>query len=225
VFFRICIDDDFWGLVVAQHNEKRVVDLQQRKLCTFAIQAATSKYESHVKQNLLERTELLKLAEEELKKSLSENKMVNCALIQHMDILTQLVDADGLAIFNQGDVFSYGQSPPKAQFYELIQFLQKHTDKALFKDYNFRLNHQENFKEKLGFAGLMYLKVGLENDYYIVWFRRENSSQVMQMELKEEQDGKKQLKIWEDTRYDVAKPWNDAEINFVLRLNQIIKES
>ncbi|WP_333802420.1 ATP-binding protein [Sphingobacterium multivorum] len=225
LFFRICIDDDFWGLVVAQHNEKRVVDLQQRKLCTFAIQAATSKYESHVKQNLLERTELLKLAEEELKKSLSENKMVNCALIQHMDILTQLVDADGLAIFNQGDVFSYGQSPPKAQFYELIQFLQKHTDKALFKDYNFRLNHQENFKEKLGFAGLMYLKVGLENDYYIVWFRRENSSQVMQMELKEEQDGKKQLKIWEDTRYDVAKPWNDAEINFVLRLNQIIKES
>jgi light-regulated signal transduction histidine kinase (bacteriophytochrome) len=225
LFFRICIDDDFWGLVVAQNDEERVVDLQQRKLCAFAIQAATSKYESHVKQNLLERTELLKLAEEELKRSLSENKMVNCALIQHMDILTQLVNADGLAIFNQGDVFNYGHSPQKAQFYEIIQFLQKHTDKALFKDYNFRLNHQDNFNDTLGFAGLMYLKVGLENDYYLVWFRKENRNQVMQMELKNEPHESKQLKIWEDMRYDVAKPWNDAEINFVLRLNQIIKES
>ncbi|MFC3355821.1 GAF domain-containing sensor histidine kinase [Sphingobacterium zeae] len=225
LFFRICIDGDFWGLVVAQNKEKCLVDLQQRKLCTFAIQAAASKYESYIKQNLLERTELLKNAEEELKRSLAENKMVNCALIQHMDILTQLVHADGLAIFNHGDIFNYGHAPNKTQFYEIIQFLQNHTDKAVFKDYNFRLNHQDKFNDKLGFAGLMYLKVGLENDYYIVWFRIENRSQVMQMMLQNTERENKRLKIWEDIRYDVAKPWNDAEINFVLRLNQIIKES
>lgn len=226
LFFRICIDDEFWGLVVAQHTHEKEVDLQQRKLCTFAIQAATNKYESHVKQNLLERTELLNSAEKELKKSLSENKMVNCALVQHIDTLTELVNADGLAIFNQGDVFNYRHTPHKSLFYEIIQFLQQHSDKALFKDYNFRLNHQHHFKEKLNFAGLMYLKVGLENDYYLVWFRKASQSRVMQLgqvgkALKE--PGK--LKIWEDVRYDVAKPWNDAEINFVLRLNQIIKES
>ena len=226
LFFRICIDDEFWGLVVAQNSQEKQIDLQQRKLCAFAIQAAASKYESHIKQNLLERTELLNMAEEELKKSLSENKTVNCALVQHMDILTQLVNADGLAIFNQGDVFSYGHAPRKSQFYEIIHFLQKHSDKALFKDYNFRLNQQSYFTEKLNFAGLMYLKVGLENDYYLIWFRKEYRSQVLQMEVKQESNLKKtNLKIWEDLRYDVARPWNDDEINFVLRLNQIIKES
>ncbi|WP_312189557.1 ATP-binding protein [Sphingobacterium sp.] len=225
LFFRICIDGEFWGLVIAQNERERPIDLQQRKLCTFAIQAASSKYESHVKQNLLERNELLNLAEENLKKSLSENKMVNCALVQHMDILTDLVNADGLAIFNQGDVFNYGHAPQKAQFYEIIHFLQQHTDKVLFKDYNFRLNHQINFKDSLNFAGLMYLKVGLENDYYLVWFRKESLSQVMQMDLKSDEYDNLHLKIWDEVRYDVSKPWNDAEINFVLRLNQIIKES
>lgn len=226
LFFRICIDDQFWGLVVAQHEQEKEVDLQQRKLCTFAIQAATNKYESQIKQNLLERTELLNTAEEELKKSLSENKMVNCALVQHIETLTQLVNADGLSIFNQGDVFNHGHTPNKSLFYEIIQFLQLHTDKELFKDYNFRLNHQQHFNEKLNFAGLMYLKVGLENDYYLVWFRKASQSRVMQIgqnqnELRTADD----LRFWEDVRYDVAKPWNDAEVNFVLRLNHIIKES
>lgn len=226
LFFRICIDDEFWGLVVAQHAEEKVIDLQQRKLCTFAIQAATNKYESHVKQNLLERTELLNSAEVELKKSLSENKMVNCALIQHIDTLMQLVNADGLSIFNQGDVFNHGHTPHKTLFYEIIQFLQTHSDKALFKDYNFRLNHQNHFKEKLNFAGLMYLKVGIESDYYLVWFRKASQSRVMQIRQDQKHRRKPDyLEVWEDVRYDVAKPWNDAEINFVLRLNQIIKES
>ncbi|WP_343565811.1 ATP-binding protein [Sphingobacterium sp.] len=226
LFFRICIDDEFWGLVIAQHAEEKVVDLQQRKLCTFAIQAATNKYESHIKQNLLERTELLNTAEVELKKSLSENKMVNCALVQHMDTLTQLVNADGLSIFNQGDVFSHGFTPHKDLFYKIIQFLQQHSDKALFKDYNFSLNHQHHFKEKLNFAGLMYLKVGLENDYYLVWFRQATQSRVMQIKPNRNRlQHPDHLELWEDVRHDVAKPWNDAEINFVLRLNQIIKES
>ncbi|MGJ1409282.1 GAF domain-containing sensor histidine kinase [Sphingobacterium thalpophilum] len=221
LFFRICIDGQFWGLVIARHTKKKQIDLQQRKLCAFAIQAAASKYESHIKQNLLERSELLKIAEDELKKSLSENMMVNCALVQHMDILTQLVHADGLAIFNQGDVFHYGQVPPKSQFYEIVHFLQQHTDKALFKDYNFRLNHQPTFREKLNFAGLMYLKIGLENDYYLVWFRKEEESRVIQLKMQDSQG----LRISEDIQYDTARPWNDAEINFVLRLNHIIKES
>lgn len=224
LFFRICIEEEFWGLVVAQQIQEKQVDLQQRKLCTFVIQAAASKYESHVKQNLLERTELLNMAEEELKKSLSENKTVNCALVQHISTLTQLVHADGLSIFNQGDVFSHGHTPNKALFYEIIQFLQQHSDKALFKDYNFRLNHQNNFKEKLNFAGLMYLKVGLENDYYLIWFRKANQSRVMQFDQRNHKHPNK-LVFWEDVHYDVAKPWNDPEINFVLRLNQIIKES
>lgn len=226
LFFRICVNNVFWGLAIAQNGQEKEIDLQQRKLCSFAVQAATNKYESHVKQNLLDRTELLTLAEAELKKSLSENMTVNCALVQHMDILTELVHADGLAIFNQGDILTFGQTPSQGLFYKIISFLQQHTDKIVFKDYNFRLNHQRNFIEKLNFAGLMYLKVGLENDYYVVWFRKETQSQVMQLSVNHNELGQEgNLMMWEETRYDVAKPWNDAEINFVERLNQIVKDS
>ncbi|WP_306429322.1 sensor histidine kinase KdpD [Sphingobacterium sp. E70] len=78
----------------------------------------------------------------------------------------------------------------------------------------------------MNFAGLMYLKVGIESDYYLVWFRKASQSRVMQIRQDQKHRRKPDyLELWEDVRYDVAKPWNDAEVNFVLRLNQIIKES
>ncbi|WP_410528157.1 hypothetical protein [Sphingobacterium sp. IITKGP-BTPF85] len=72
-----------------------------------------------------------------------------------------MVNADGLAIFNQGDVYFHGICPNKGQLYEIITFIQTHSEKALFKDNNFRESHGEKIKGQLPFAGLMYLKIGL----------------------------------------------------------------
>lgn len=228
LFFSIHVDGQFWGLLVGHHHEEKNIDLQQRKLCTFMIQNATSKYENYLKQDLLERGQLLKDAEINLKADLFKCKTANCALVQHMETIMNMVNADGLAIFNQGDVYFQGICPNKKQVYDIIEFIQTHTEKALFKDNNFRESHASNFKGELPFAGLMYLKIGLLSDQILVWFRKETVSNVLEMHVQQstiEKNSIKQINLTERVNYDIAKPWNDIEISFVLRLNQILKES
>lgn len=228
LFFPICIDGNFWGLLIAHHHQEKKIDLQQRKLCTFAVQNATSKFESYLKQNLLERYELLKTAEVDLKIDLLKSKTVNCALMQHMEMIMNMVNADGLAVFNQGDVSEIGICPNKKQLYEIIAFIQSKTEKSLFKDNNFRFSHGTHISGKLPFAGLMYLKVGLLNDHILIWFRKESVNTFMDLELAASNAKKKnkpQVTVIERINHDIAAPWNNVEINFVLRLNQILKES
>ncbi|MCS3552797.1 MULTISPECIES: ATP-binding protein [unclassified Sphingobacterium] len=228
LFFSIHVDGQFWGLLIGHHHEEKNIDLQQRKLCTFMIQNATSKYENYLKQDLLERNKLLKDAEINLKIDLLKYKTANCALVQHMETIMDMVGADGLAIFNQGDVYFQGNCPSKAQLYEIITFIQAHTEKALFKDNNFRESHGAKIKGQLPFAGLMYLKIGLINDQILIWFRKETVSNVLEMQVNAATDdinAAKQIKLTEKVNYDIATPWNDVEVSFVLRLNQILKES
>ncbi|MEN5055559.1 ATP-binding protein [Sphingobacterium kitahiroshimense] len=228
LFFSIHVDGQFWGLLIAHHHEEKNIDLQQRKLCTFMIQNATSKYENYLKQDLLERNKLLKDAEVNLKIDLLKYKTANCALVKHMETLMGMVNADGLAIFHQGDVYFQGNCPSKTQLYEIISFVQTHTEKALFKDNNFRESHGAKIKGQLTFAGLMYLKIGLLNDQVLIWFRKETVSNVLELEVSsttEDINSDKQIKLSETVNHDIATPWNDVEVSFVLRLNQILKES
>lgn len=228
LFFSIHVAGQFWGLLIGHHHQEKNIDLQQRKLCTFMIQNATNKYENYLNQDLLERGKLLKDAEVNLKVDLLKYKTANCALVQHMETITDMVNADGLAIFNQGDVYFHGICPNKAQLYEIIAFIQTHSEKALFKDNNFRESHGVKIKGKLPFAGLMYLKIGLLSDQVLVWFRKETVSNVLEIQVSPATDDKaaiKQIDLKESINYDIATPWNDVEVNFVLRLNQILKES
>lgn len=228
LFFPICIDGEFWGLLVAHNNQEKKVDLQQRKLCTLAVQNATSKYEIYLKQNLLERYELLKVAEVELKIDLLKSKTVNGALMQHMEMIMNMVNADGLAVFNQGDVSFVGNCPSKKQLYEIITFIQVQTEKSLFKDNNFRLSHGSQISGQLPFSGLMYLKVGLLNDHILIWFRKENTGTIMDLAFSppsSKKNNKPEVAIVQRNNHDVATPWNNLDINFVLKLNQILKES
>jgi len=224
LFFPLYLEDEFWGLVIAQHSTPKKVDLQQHKLCTYIVESAMSKFENLFKQGLIEHNQQLHVANNTLKQSFLANKTINCALVQHMDLLREMVAADGVAIYNQGDVFFHGETPAPDLFYELIAYLQDSSDKILFKDYNFRLNHGKNISEALPFAGLLYYTIGNYKDYYIVWFRKEHRSTVVQLDI-EEQLQSYTVHTWEQPIHDSARPWDDTDLMFIAYLQQSIKES
>lgn len=224
LFFPLYLEGEFWGLVIAQHSKPKKVDLQHRKLCTFIIESAMSKFENLFKQGLIEHNEQLLAAGHTLKQSLASNKTINCAMVQHLDLLQDMVAADGVAIYNQGDVFFHGDVPGIDLFYELIAYLQNASNKTLFKDYNFRLNHGKNISEALPFAGLMYYSIDTYKDYYIVWFRKEQLSTVVQLNIKE-QNKNYAVHTWEQPIHDSARPWDDTDLKFIGYFQQSIKES
>lgn len=224
LFFPLYLEGQFWGLVIAQHHKAKKIDLQQRKLCTFIVQSAMSKFENSFKQDLIEQNQQLQEAEATLKQSLVNNKTINCAMVQNMDLLLQMVNADGFAIYNQGDVFFSGITPDVDQFYELIKYLQLHSNKTIFKDYNFRLQHGANFSSPLPFAGILYYTIGKDKDYYLIWFRKETISSIVQLEVYE-QAGQDYIKTWEEPICDSAQPWDETDLKFVHSLQNILQDS
>ncbi|ERJ57283.1 ATP-binding protein [Sphingobacterium paucimobilis] len=224
LFFPLYLEGNFWGLVVAQHPKAKKIDLQQRKLCIFIIQSAMSKFENLFKQGLIDENQQLSEAELILKHSLADNKTVNCALVQNMELLTNMVKADGFGIYNQGDVFFHGDVPHTDLFYDIVDYLKIASNKTLFKDYNFKLNHGSHFQEELPFAGLLYYTLGIEKDYYLIWFRKEHNSKIVQLNLDKQKNGT-QIRTWEQPIYDSALPWDDSDLRFITMLQQTIKES
>ncbi|NGM61710.1 GAF domain-containing protein [Sphingobacterium sp. SGG-5] len=220
LFFPLFINDQFWGLVIAHNDKPKKVDLQKRKLCSFIVQNAMSKYENLVKQGLLDFNQQILQTEIVFKEKLATNKTVNCAMVNNMDLLMQMTKADGLAVYHQGDLFFHGSCPKTNQFYEIIHYIQKTTDKTIFKDYNFKLNHGQFISEDLPFAGLLSYMVGKDKDHYLVWFRKETVSTITQMEVREGI-----IHIWEESIRDSAIPWDGSELNFVQCLHRIVNES
>lgn len=233
IFFPLMLNNEFWGLLVAQNDTPKKTDLQKRKLCSFVVQNAMNKYENKIKQGLLDFKEQIQEFEATLKERLVTAKTVNCAIALSMDELREMTNADGFAIYNQGDVFLNGACPTKKQFYELIEYLKKTTDKTIFKDNNFRLRHGINFSEKLPFAGLLSYAIGAEKDHYLIWFRKETIFEVTQVGVKKAPKTNQETSCmdstifhtWEKKVLDSAIPWNDQTINFIENLQRIINES
>lgn len=224
LFFPLYLEGQFWGLVVAHHSKAKKTDLQQRKLCTFVVQSAMSKFENLVKQGLIEQNHQLLEVENTLKQSLANNRTINCAMVQNMSLLSEMVHADGFGIYNQGDVFFHGDVPDIDLFYELVDYLQHTSHKTVFKDYNFRLNHGAHFSQRLPFAGLLCYTLGKDKDYYLIWFRREHISSIVQFEVND-QNGDDQVHTWEQSIHDSARPWDDNDLKFINNLQQTIQES
>lgn len=219
IFFPLFLNGEFWGLLIAHNAKAKKVDLQTRKLCSFITQNAMSKYESQIRQGLLDRSLQIKKMEETLRKEILRQRTINCALVRHLDVLMKITHSDGLAIFHQGDLYFHGDCPKGELLDEIIHFLQQHTDKSIFKDYNFRRTHGHHFSEALPFAGLLAFSLKAEKDHYVVWFRKEVVSQVMHVD--EEAGGR----ILDLEITDSALPWSDQDIMFVESLRRIINEA
>ncbi|UIR54744.1 ATP-binding protein [Sphingobacterium sp. SRCM116780] len=234
LIFRILIDGQFWGLVIAHHFSSKKVDLQKRKLCSFIVQNAASKHEARSKQNRLEHLEQVKDLEGELKSILLESKTIHAGLVRNMQKIKDLPKADGIAIYFQGDVVSDGLSPSESQLEEIVALFKKQSKRPLFKDYNFREKRGQEINGILAIAGILILELNDYDDHYILWFRKESITAVLQIDRtttvgqaikKEENKTADPYKIWERTMRDASIPWDDNDLNFVHNLYNLINET
>ncbi|SMG29052.1 GAF domain-containing sensor histidine kinase [Sphingobacterium psychroaquaticum] len=231
IFFPIIINGEFWGMIIGHNTQEKPLDLQNRKLCAFFVQNASSKYESSLGQRILAENTHLKQVEDILKERLYQNKTVNCAMIQSLDILREMTTADGVAIYNEGELYLHGHTPNRQTLHALVNYLGRHTRKAIFKDHNFRLNHRQHFKSKLPFAGILSYRLDEEGSYYILWFREEKQIQLTQVyprpNKKQNRDAgaSTTLHFSEENIHDTAVPWDDKDLNFVYTLREAINTS
>lgn len=232
IAFPLTINGDFWGLVVCQNATVKPIDFQKRKLCTFIVQNVASRFETLMKQKLLQYHEKIRDVELELKDSFLFSNTINCALVERMKTLCEIPHADGLAIYHRGDISTHGLHPTKKQLRQLFKFIQQQPKKPIFKDNNFKARHGEAIKGELPFAGLMALQLGQQEDHLILWFRKESLHQVTQIELipGESSDGTVEsgtldCRVWENTVRGASTPWNENDLTFVSDLHALVIEA
>ncbi|MFZ4262118.1 ATP-binding protein [Sphingobacterium sp. HJSM2_6] len=223
IFFPLFLQGKFWGLVVAHNYIEKMVDLQNRKICTFIVQNAMSKYETLVKQGLLDINQQVREFQTTLFQRLTQHKTIHCALIEYMDNLRLMLKSDGIAIYNEGDIYFKGLTPSSKLFYDIIHYLQKSNDKTILLDHNFKKNHKHFFEEELPFAGLIAYNVDKSKGYYILLFKRESITSETQLQLSENHP--LGIFCWDKTIYDSAIPWDDQEINLLNSLQITLNDS
>lgn len=224
VFYPLFFNGKFWGLLIGHHHSLKEVDLHNQKLCTFITQAAMSNYENQVKQGLLDINERVTLFKSEVLEKLAQNKSYTKAIVEHIEDLCVMMRADGVSIYDDTNTYTYGVTPDADLFYDLISYLQKSTDKTIFKDHNFKLNRQQHFSKELPFAGLLAYNIDANKDYYILWFRKERLSKVTQVD-KCKENGKAKVICLEKTVLHSAVPWDDYDLTLLDGLKSLFSES
>lgn len=233
ISFPLTINGNFWGLVVCHNHTKKPIDFQKRKLCTFIVQNVANRFETLVKQKLLQYQEKIRDVEYELKDGFILSRTINCALVQRMEQLCEIPHADGLALYHHGDIFTHGVCPTKKQLRQIVKFIQKQPKRPIFKDNNFKGTHGVMISGVLPFAGLMSLQVGQEANHQMIWFRQESLHDVTQIEIETGRTGDKleiegsvhRCQIWESTVRGSAIPWDDNDIGFLNDLNTLVIEA
>lgn len=211
------LNGKLWGVVVALDKKENYLDLQKRKLFTYVVQNAMDRFESKNKQILLDKNRKHNHIESQIIKNLYQNSSTYNTLIQHADDLIQLTKSDGIGIFYQGDIYLSGLHPSENEFEKLIEFLQKEVSKNIFKDYNFKLHHTKNFDFELNFGGILTLKLSSENDFYLIWFRKEVDLFVINLDDK--------TNFTKEKIIGVSTPWDQSDILIAENLNKMITES
>lgn len=228
LFFRIIIEGQFWGLVVAHNKKPKVVDLQKRKLSSFIVQNAASKEEGLGKKRLLQYQSKIEDIEQGLKSTLLESTTIHSGLIQNIQPLYRILQADGIALYLQGDIFSYGLEMDDSQIEKIVSLFNEQSKRPLWKDCNFREKHGRKITGILPFAGLLILKLDDDDDHYILWFRKEVLTSELQFDPQLEHGLKTETlhsyHIWEKMVYDCAIPWNANDIDYALRLHKLVNE-
>lgn len=211
------LNGKLWGVVVALDKKENYLDLQKRKLFTYVVQNAMDRFESKNKQILLDKNRKHNHIESQIIKNLYQNSSTYNTLIQHADDLIQLTKSDGIGIFYQGDIYLSGLHPSENEFEKLIEFLQKEVSKNIFKDYNFKLHHAKNFDFELNFGGILTLKLSSENDFYLIWFRKEVDLFVINLDDK--------TNFTKEKIIGASTPWDQSDILIAENLNKMITES
>lgn len=224
VFFPLYFNGKFWGLIIGHHHSSKQVDLHNQKLCAFIAQAAMSNYENQVKQGLLDVNERIKVVKNDMLEKLAKNKSYTWAIVEHIKDLCVMMRADGVAIYDDADTYTYGMTPDADLFYDLISYLQKSTNKTIFKDHNFKLNRQKHFTQQLPFAGMLAYNIDANKEYYILWFRKERLTKVTQVDMSEE-GGQPKVSAFEKTVFHSATPWDDYDLTLLDDLRSLFSES
>lgn len=117
--FSIIIDNKLWGLVCCQHQAKKHITIQHRKLCNYIIDPISKHFENKKAISKLTNEIQLKDFENELKGSIISSKSTQYTLAKYGNNFLKVLSASGLIISFGADIIRIGETPKDDDFYQI----------------------------------------------------------------------------------------------------------
>ncbi|MGB0560539.1 MAG: ATP-binding protein [Spirulinaceae cyanobacterium] len=227
-------EGQLWGLIACHHYTAKSFSYNVRLGCKLLGQVMSvelASYQSHADQDQeLELSSTLA----HLLESLVTGAELAVVFGDKPDRFLQLAKADGVALWENEQCQTWGQSPSPAQVRSLVQFLQaEYPQEAVIHTDCLQQFHDSLQIDPAVASGVLAISLSEVQPRYLLWFRQEVVQTVNwagnptpQLETDGEAallTPRKSFDLWQELVKDTCLPWQTFEINTVLKLREAMQ--
>jgi len=226
--------DDLWGLIACHHRTPHFVPCDARAACEIFAQVYSLQLESRLHAETYEYSLQQRSVHQQIVMRLAHEEHISDGLIRYRPNLLDLIQADGVAVWVDGEFAEVGHTPGAAGVQSLVRQLDQQDDKGVFSTDHLA----QEFPECAGVlgetAGMLALSVSRVRKDYILWFRREvvdtvtwagNPAKAIQKTGEEERlTPRASFAAWRETVRGRSRPWKSNEIEAAEALRLSILE-
>jgi light-regulated signal transduction histidine kinase (bacteriophytochrome) len=172
----IILDGKLWGLLACHHSHPKFVNYHQRQSCKFLTQIFSNKLAQRTSDTFLKEREKSEKIRKELVSYLYSD--IAKALTFYNPGFTGIVNCGGGAVYYKGNLNLAGNTPKQEDVISLIFDFLNNKNERLFQSKNLSKHYApaEKFKETA--SGILTVRIGEEDEGFIMWFRPQSSNTV-----------------------------------------------
>lgn len=229
----IILSGQLWGLIACHHRQPKLIDCRLRSMLRFFGRVVSGHLA--LQQSIAFRMEVLQtnVLRAKLLERMSASSDVRAALLGGEGELLDLVNASGVVLLLEGEMYQQGKCPQMNELVQIIEFLNE-KDKKIYDTHELftELPGSADFLNKP--AGLLALRISAAPAEYLIWFRPEVVETVnwggRPTARKIIAEGRVRLhpelsfNKWAQTVEGLAKPWEQYQIDAANNLRNDIKD-
>ncbi len=227
-------NNQLWGLIACHHETPKYISYDIRTICEFLGQIMSIELPSKEEKEDLNRKIRIKNIQSKLINSLSKSNDLIDSLIKNGNTIRKLVNANGVAICADDELFLFGKTPSQPQIHSLIDHLEDNNkiEQGIYCTNSLPKSYESAQQFKDVASGILLLALTRVTRYYIIWFRPEIIQTVTwagnpQESIKIEDDGltmspRKSFKQWQENVELQSPPWQKYEIKEAIEFKNAV---
>lgn len=167
-----------WGLLACHHYSAKYVNYYQRQTCDFLTQIFSNELTLKETNLYLEKLEEWGKIKIELENQIGEEGKIKKGLLDQKVLFTDLLECEGGAIILNNKLRLIGTTPSKKQVKRLANDFLSRQEGVLYFTNNLPGYYEPANEFKETGSGILSIKLGHDNQNFLVWFRPEIIKQV-----------------------------------------------
>ena len=230
----IIVNGKLWGLFACHHMEPRRISLERRTAAELFGQVFSYLLESRQRDDAESYRDKAQLLHDGLMRAVAANGSTVDAILSQIDQLSDLVMADGVGVWIDGQVELHGKTPSMEEFTSLVRHLNQAPAGKIYATEQLSAFHPPAADYSDRVAGALAIPISRLPRDYLVFFRREFARSVTwagnpDKPVSVGPNGtrltpRKSFAAWQDTVRGQSIPWKSTEISIAESLRVTLLE-